>query len=330
MADELHPIEGATGDGRSWSASKCMPRSSPTPSSSPARRPRSAPSRTPRCPGRCGHARHAARDQPRMHPPGGAHRAGARGGDQPLAVFDRKNYFYADLPPGYQISQLYTPDRRQGRGGSRSTCPGGQRQAGRHRADPRGAGRRQEPARPASDQELCRSQPLGRRPDGDRLRARHELAGRSSGYTRKLRAILRYLGSCDGNMEEGSMRADVNVSVRIGGELGTRSEIKNVNSIRFVMAAIEYEARRQVELIEEGGHGPAGNAPLRSGQGRDPPAALQGACARLPLFPRPGPACRWSWTRPSSSNPRLAARAARRQAQAVRRAGDQRLQALRL
>jgi len=73
-------------------------------------------------------------------------------------------------------------------------------------------------------------------------------------YLRKLRSILRYVGSCDGNMEEGSMRADVNVSVRkIGGELGTRTETKNVNSVRFVMAVIEHEAKRQVEVLEEGG-----------------------------------------------------------------------------
>jgi aspartyl-tRNA(Asn)/glutamyl-tRNA(Gln) amidotransferase subunit B len=73
-------------------------------------------------------------------------------------------------------------------------------------------------------------------------------------YLRKLRAILRYVGSCDGNMEEGSMRADVNVSVRkVGGELGTRTETKNVNSVRFVMAVIEHEAKRQVEVLEGGG-----------------------------------------------------------------------------
>jgi aspartyl-tRNA(Asn)/glutamyl-tRNA(Gln) amidotransferase subunit B len=73
-------------------------------------------------------------------------------------------------------------------------------------------------------------------------------------YLRKLRAILRYVGSCDGNMEEGSMRADVNVSVRKpGGELGTRTETKNVNSVRFVMAAIEHEAKRQIDVLEEGG-----------------------------------------------------------------------------
>lgn len=73
-------------------------------------------------------------------------------------------------------------------------------------------------------------------------------------YLRKLRAILRYVGSCDGNMEEGSMRADVNVSVRKpGDEFGTRTETKNVNSVRFVMAAIEYEAKRQVAVLEDGG-----------------------------------------------------------------------------
>src|ERR1700759_4080498 len=76
----------------------------------------------------------------------------------------------------------------------------------------------------------------------------------AAAYVKKLRSILRYVGSCDGNMEQGSMRADVNVSVRKPGEpFGTRTETKNVNSIRFVMAAIEYEARRQVDLIEDGG-----------------------------------------------------------------------------
>ena len=76
----------------------------------------------------------------------------------------------------------------------------------------------------------------------------------AAAYLKKLRSILRYLGTCDGNMEEGSMRCDVNVSVRKpGGELGTRCEIKNVNSIRFVQQAIEYEARRQIEIIEDGG-----------------------------------------------------------------------------
>jgi aspartyl-tRNA(Asn)/glutamyl-tRNA(Gln) amidotransferase subunit B len=88
-------------------------------------------------------------------------------------------------------------------------------------------------------------------------------------YVRKLRAILRYVGSCDGNMEEGSMRADVNVSVRRpGGELGTRTETKNVNSVRFVMAAIEHEAKRQVDVIEERRHGRPGNPAVRPRPGQ--------------------------------------------------------------
>merc|ERR1712185_210298 len=85
----------------------------------------------------------------------------------------------------------------------------------------------------------------------------HQLRGgdEASAYMTKLRSILRYLGTCDGNMEQGSMRADVNVSVRPVGstELGTRTETKNVNSVRFIRQAIEFEARRQVELLEGGG-----------------------------------------------------------------------------
>jgi aspartyl-tRNA(Asn)/glutamyl-tRNA(Gln) amidotransferase subunit B len=87
-------------------------------------------------------------------------------------------------------------------------------------------------------------------------------------YLTKLRSILRYLGTCDGNMDEGSMRADVNVSVRKpGGEFGTRCEIKNVNSIRFVGQAIEYEARRQIAILEDGGTDRPGNPPVRPGKG---------------------------------------------------------------
>jgi aspartyl-tRNA(Asn)/glutamyl-tRNA(Gln) amidotransferase subunit B len=102
-------------------------------------------------------------------------------------------------------------------------------------------------------------------------------ADEAKAYLTKLRTILRYLGTCDGNMDEGSMRADVNVSVRKpGGEFGTRCEIKNVNSIRFVGQAIEYEARRQIGIIEDGGIDRSGNAAVRSGKGRDPLDALQG------------------------------------------------------
>lgn len=166
--------------------------------------------------------------------------------------FDRKNYFYADLPQGYQISQLYHP--LVGEGSIAIEPEGGEpkvigverihveQDAGKLMHD-------QHPTRSYVD--LNRSgvalMEIVSRPD---MRSPAE----AGAYVRKLRAILRYVGSCDGNMEQGSMRADVNVSVRKPGEpLGTRTETKNVNSVRFVMAAIEYEARRQVDLIEDGG-----------------------------------------------------------------------------
>ena len=102
----------------------------------------------------------------------------------------------------------------------------------------------------------------------------------AAAFLKKLRAIVRYLGTCDGNMDEGSMRADVNVSVRKpGGPLGTRCEIKNVNSMRFIAQAVEYEARRQVEVIEGGGTHPPGNPPVRQQARRDPLHALQGRSA---------------------------------------------------
>jgi aspartyl-tRNA(Asn)/glutamyl-tRNA(Gln) amidotransferase subunit B len=169
--------------------------------------------------------------------------------------FDRKNYFYADLPQGYQISQLYHPLVGEGevtvlldeKDESSAKTIGIERihveqDAGKLMHD-------QHPTMSYVD--LNRSgvalMEIVSRPD---MRSPAE----AGAYLRKLRAVLRYVGSCDGNMEEGSMRADVNVSVRKpGGELGTRTETKNVNSVRFVMAVIESEARRQVDLIEEGG-----------------------------------------------------------------------------
>ena len=109
-------------------------------------------------------------------------------------------------------------------------------------------------------------------------------------YLTKLRTIMRYLGTCDGNMEQGSLRADINVSVRKpGDQLGTRCEIKNVNSIRFIGQAIEHEARRQIEILEEGGAIVPGDAAVRCEDRGDAVDALQGRGARLPLFPRPGP-----------------------------------------
>src|SRR5215510_3852405 len=158
------------------------------------------------------------------------------------SVFDRKNYFYADLPAGYQISQYKDPI--VGEGEVEIDLPDGEtRKVGIERLH------LEHPSQTYVD--LNRSgvalMEIVSKPD---MRSADEAAA----YLAKLRSIVRYLGTCDGNMDEGSMRCDVNVSVRKpGGELGTRCEIKNVNSIRFVKQAIEYEARRQVEIIEEGG-----------------------------------------------------------------------------
>jgi aspartyl-tRNA(Asn)/glutamyl-tRNA(Gln) amidotransferase subunit B len=170
--------------------------------------------------------------------------------------FDRKNYFYADLPQGYQISQLYHPlvgegsltiDADEKAGIPEEKVIGIERihveqDAGKLMHD-------QHPTMSYVDLNRCgvALMEIVSKPD---MRSPAE----AGAYVRKLRAILRYVGSCDGNMEEGSMRADVNVSVRRPGEeFGTRTETKNVNSVRFVMQVIEYEANRQVDLIESGG-----------------------------------------------------------------------------
>jgi len=166
--------------------------------------------------------------------------------------FDRKNYFYADLPQGYQISQLYHP--LVGEGSIHIEAgEGAEKRIGIERIHvEQDAGKLMHDQHPTrSYVDLNRSgvalMEIVSRPD---MRSPAE----AGAYLRKLRAILRYVGSCDGNMEEGSMRADVNVSVRKPGEgFGTRTETKNVNSVRFVMAAIEHEAQRQVDVIEGGG-----------------------------------------------------------------------------
>ncbi len=171
--------------------------------------------------------------------------------------FDRKNYFYADLPQGYQISQLYHPIVGEG-----SLMIEADEKAGIPATKVIGIERihvEQDAGKLMHDQHPTMSyvdlnrtgvalMEIVSRPD-------MTSPAEAGAYVRKLRAILRYVGSCDGKMEEGSMRADVNVSVRRVGdpELGTRTETKNVNSVRFVMAAIEHEARRQVDLIEDGG-----------------------------------------------------------------------------
>lgn len=168
------------------------------------------------------------------------------------SVFERKNYFYPDLPQGYQISQYLHPI--VGKGVIEIDLPDGtvkeigvtrlhlEQDAGKSIHD-------QHPTKSYVDLNRagCALMEIVSEPD---LRGPEE----ATAYITKLRMILRYLGTCDGNLEEGSMRADVNVSVRKpGAELGTRCEIKNVNSIKAVQMAIDYEARRQIEIIEGGG-----------------------------------------------------------------------------
>ncbi|MCO6052068.1 Asp-tRNA(Asn)/Glu-tRNA(Gln) amidotransferase subunit GatB [Mesorhizobium sp. RP14(2022)] len=173
------------------------------------------------------------------------------------SVFDRKNYFYPDLPQGYQISQYKQPIVGEGKV---SVSVGPDRE-GRFEEIEIGIERlhlEQDAGKSVHDQhptmsyvDLNRSgvalMEIVSKPD---LRSSDE----AKAYLTKLRTIMRYLGTCDGNMDEGSLRADVNVSVRKpGGEFGTRCEIKNVNSIRFVGQAIEFEARRQIGVLEDGG-----------------------------------------------------------------------------
>ena len=167
------------------------------------------------------------------------------------SIFDRKNYFYADLPQGYQISQFKDPI--VGEGKVILDMPNGQKEVGIERLHlEQDAGKSIHDLDPQNTLvDLNRSgvalMEIVSKPD---LRSPDEV----SAYIKKLRSIMRYLGTCDGNMQEGSLRADVNVSVRAKGskDLGTRCEIKNVNSIKFMQMAIDYEANRQVDLIEEG------------------------------------------------------------------------------
>ena len=173
------------------------------------------------------------------------------------SVFDRKNYFYPDLPQGYQISQYKQPIVGEGT----VTVSVGPDREGNFEDIEVGIERlhlEQDAGKSLHDQhptmsyvDLNRSgvalMEIVSKPD---LRSSDE----AKAFLTKLRTIVRYLGTCDGNMDEGSMRADVNVSVRKpGAPFGTRCEIKNVNSIRFVGQAIEYEARRQIGMLEDGG-----------------------------------------------------------------------------
>ena len=168
------------------------------------------------------------------------------------SVFARKHYFYPDLPPNYQISQYQQPIVGPGQL-SLDLPDGTMREIGITRLHlEQDAGKSLHDQHPSLTYvDLNRAgvalMEIVSEPD---LRSAEE----AGIYLRKLRSILRYLGTCDGNMEEGSLRCDCNVSVRRPGQpLGTRCEIKNLNSIRYVMQAIDYEARRQIELLEEGG-----------------------------------------------------------------------------
>jgi len=168
------------------------------------------------------------------------------------SVFDRKNYFYPDLPQGYQISQYKNPIVGEGEV-TLDLKDGESIKVGIERLH-----LEQDAGKSLHDQsadhsfvDLNRSgialMEIVTKPD---MRSSEEAAA----FLKKLRAIVRYLGTCDGNMDEGSMRADVNVSVRKPGTpLGTRCEIKNVNSMRFIAQAVEYEARRQIDVLETGG-----------------------------------------------------------------------------
>ena len=168
------------------------------------------------------------------------------------SIFDRKNYFYADLPQGYQISQYKNPI--VGEGSVTLDLATGEKIVGIERLHlEQDAGKSIHDIDPQNTLvDLNRSgvalMEIVGKPD---LRSLEEV----NAYVKKLRSIMRYLGTCDGNMQEGSLRADVNVSVRKKGQkvFGTRCEIKNVNSIKFMQMAIDYEANRQVDIIEDGG-----------------------------------------------------------------------------
>ena len=280
--------------GRSWSASRSTPRSPrPRPSSSPAPRPRSAPSPTRRsawstrrcracC--RCPTASASAR---RCAPAWRSTRRSTAGAGSTARIISTPICRRA-------IRSASSTTRWSARAKSRSCSTrrtrASTKQIGIERIHvEQDAGKLMHDQHPTmSYVDLNRSgvalMEIVSRPD---MRSPAE----AGAYLRKLRAILRYVGSCDGNMEEGSMRADVNVSVRKpGGELGTRTETKNVNSVRFVMAVVEHEAQAPGRADRGRRRDRPGNPAVRPRQGRDALAAVEGRRARLPLFPRPRPA----------------------------------------
>ena len=208
------------------------------------------------------------------------------------STFHRKNYFYPDMPKDYQISQYDEPINVDG------WLRASRRHPGRHRAGPHGRGHRQDHPRrrrradPRGRLLPRRLQPRRRAAGRDREPPRHP-HGRAGACLRRraARSILVASGASDGKMEEGSMRVDANVSVRRAGRrpFGTRCEIKNLNSLRSLGRAIEYEAERQIELIEVGRAGRPADPPLGRGRGPHRGTALQGGGVRLPVLPGTGP-----------------------------------------
>jgi aspartyl-tRNA(Asn)/glutamyl-tRNA(Gln) amidotransferase subunit B len=202
------------------------------------------------------------------------------------SVFERKNFFYPDNPPGYQISQYLEPI--VGKGTIVLDLPDGStREVGIDRLQmEQDAGKSLHDQHPSQTYiDLNRAgvslMEIVSKPD---MRSAEE----AGAYLRKLRSILRYLGTCDGNMEEGSLRCDVNVSVRRPGEApGTRTETKNVNSIRFVMQAIESETKRQVALLEDGGEVVQETRLFDSAKGRTRPMRTKEEAHDYRYFPDP-------------------------------------------
>jgi aspartyl-tRNA(Asn)/glutamyl-tRNA(Gln) amidotransferase subunit B len=211
---------------------------------------------------------------------------GLNGRINEVSIFDRKNYFYADLPAGYQISQYTRPIVSDGR--LTIDLPDNTtKDIGITRLH-----LEQDAGKSLHDQHLTKTYVDLNRAGIALMEIVSEPDIRSpeqaGAYLRKLRSILRYLETCDGNMEEGSMRCDANVSVRKpGAPFGTRCEIKNLNSIRFVMQAIEYEARRQVELIEEGGEVRQETRLFDSGRGVTRPMRSKEQAHDYRYFPDP-------------------------------------------
>ena len=213
------------------------------------------------------------------------------------SVFARKNYFYPDLPKGYQISQYEIPVVQGGSIAIVSPTRGAinvaltrahlEEDAGKslHEGlDSHGA-----PGRGMTGIDLNRAgTPLLEIVSEPDLRSAEEAVA----YAKTLHSLVRWIGICDGNMQEGSFRCDANVSVRRAGgaTLGTRCEIKNLNSFRFMQQAIEFEVRRQIELIEDGGKVVQETRLYDPGQQRDAPDAQQGRRAGLPLLSRSGSA----------------------------------------